>query len=166
MISLNISSPNCPYIRAPSRYCASTLRRLWPSVQQVCLTVCVQFYSCKKICLSINIAYHAKVLSALLRTYIEEPPFTSPSTLLSGGLLYCNGKSHLACPNSSLAVIVNQCEPLQERGSLFPFVVIAVTAPRLLRSPACFTTPLLCTLRMWTRKRKLFADVFLVKRAL
>lgn len=150
MISLNISSPNCLYIRAPSRYCTSMPRRLWPSVQQVCLTVCVQFYfvqfnSCKRICLSINISDQAKVLSTLLRTCIEEPPLTSPSTLLSGGLLYCNGKSHLACPNSSLTVIVNQCEPLHERGSLFPFVVIAVTAPRLLRSPACFTTPLLCT---------------------
>lgn len=32
---------------------------------------------------------------------------------------------------------------VQERGSLFPFVVIAVTALQLLWSPACFTTPLL-----------------------
>lgn len=108
------------------------------------------------------IADQAQVLSTTLWTRID-PPLTSSSALLSDGLLYCNGKSHLACPNSSLAVIVNQCEPLQERGSLFPFVVIAVTAHiRILRSPACFTAHTLC---MWTKKRKQFSDIFLVKRA-
>lgn len=115
-------------------------RHLWPSVQQVCFTVCVHYHfvTCEYICLLI--AELARVSSTLLWTCIEEPP---PVALLSDELLYCNGKNHLACPNSSLAVIVNQCEPLQERGSLFPFVVIAVTALQLLWSPACFTTPLL-----------------------
>lgn len=86
------------------------------------------------------IADQAHVSSTLLWTCIEEPP---PVALLSDELLYCNGKNHLACPNSSLAVIVNQCEALQERGSLFPFVVIAVTALQLLWSAARFKTPML-----------------------